>query len=221
MHPVVALALVVIVIGFLARGEWSTIAVVACACAAIGGWHRPLSLRHMGRTIWRLRFFYASLLVLFAWLTPGEPVWPVLGGWSPVQEGLSEGLRHIVILALIVTTVQLFMASVSRTALIGALRWWLQPLRRVGVDADRIALRLLLVAQALPRLRVLAQNSGGGLAGRSPWKRLSDRVGNLMAQTLDEAEQADLPTVQLPTEAGPPASHWLVLIGVAAVLALL
>ncbi|MBF0583673.1 MAG: hypothetical protein HQL80_05480 [Magnetococcales bacterium] len=52
------------------------------------------------RQVWRLRWFFATLLLLHGLLTPGQPLWP---GWELVsREGVLEGMQQSVRLIMLV-----------------------------------------------------------------------------------------------------------------------
>jgi len=211
IHPVVALAWVVLVAGFLARGEWRDIAVVASGCGGLLAVSRSLSVGALLRTLRRLRFFYLSLGILYLWFSPGEPVWPALGGLSPSYYGVAEALRHVAILALIVTTVQLFVMATPRDVLVAALHWWLRPVDRLGGDALRIAMRINLVIDIVPRLRDLARRHGGRADhdGRRSLRRLASRAAGVFVATVHEAEHAALPLIEVARLPSPSAAQWL------------
>lgn len=218
MHPVIALALVVGAIACLAGGGWADIALVGLAAILWSRWVPGLSLRHLGRTIRRLRYFYLSLLLLYGWFSPGEPAMPALGAYSPSIDGVLKAARYIAVLMAITSLVQLLMAAYSRETLVAGLRWWLRPLRAVRLDPDRVALRLMLVVEVLPRLRVLASSPGGAPAsGRGP-TAVAQRAAVIFERTLAEAERETPPRLALPALAAPAPGEWIAAAGALAVL---
>lgn len=212
MNPVVALALVVGAIACVAAGGWADIVLVALASALIAPRLPALSLSDLGRTVWRLRFFYLSLVVLYGWFSPGEPVLPALGALSPSVSGLVTAGRYIAVLMVITTAVQLLMAAFTREALVAALRWWLRPLRPLGLDPDRVALRLVLVADVLPRLRDLARAGPGTQPGERGLAAIARRAAAVFEKTLAEAETVPPPRLELDTIATPPPRDWLMAV---------
>ncbi|MFN2310189.1 MAG: hypothetical protein ABR553_10745, partial [Gammaproteobacteria bacterium] len=57
--------------------------------------------------LYRIRWLLLAILVLYGWFTPGTAWLPALGGWSPVQEGLYQGLLRAAALLCIVAAVYL------------------------------------------------------------------------------------------------------------------
>lgn len=220
MHPVVALALVVATMACVAAGGWADIALAAVAVVLLWPFVTGLPAWRLARTVWRLRFFYLSLIVLYGWISPGEPALPALGAFSPSLAGLVSALRYIAVLAVIAMTVQLLMAALSRDELVGALRWWLKPLGVLGLERDRVALRLILVAEVLPRLQALARETTGGTAAQRGPVAVTRRAAAVFERAVAEAETAPPPRIELPALRAPPARDWLLSASALAVLVL-
>lgn len=220
MHPIVSLGLVTAVIVCLAAGGWREILVVGGACAALLPRARGLSTAVLVQTLWRLRLFYLSLVILYAWFSPGDPLFPALGALSPSLSGLATAGRYIAMLVVIVTLVQLLMACCRREELVAALRWWLRPCRFLGLDPDRVALRLMLVAQVLPRLRELASNVSGAQQQGRGVSALVSRASSVFERTLDEAERATPPSLAVPRLPPPSTREWVAALAVVVLLSL-
>lgn len=220
MHPVVALALVVGTMACVAAGGWMDIVLAAVTVVLLWPCVTSLPARRLARTVWRLRFFYLSLIVLYGWISPGEPALPALGPFSPSLAGLESALRYIAVLAVIALTVQLLMAAFNRDQLVGALRWWLKPVGVLGLDRDRLALRLILVAEVLPRLQVLARDTSGGRPAERGPVAVARRAAAVFERALAEAETAPPPRIELPALRTPPVRDWLLSAAVLTVLAL-
>jgi energy-coupling factor transport system permease protein len=92
----------------------------------------------------RTRWIMASLLLIYAYVTPGEPLWIGAGMVSPTREGLSEGLLQLARLAFSLTGLSIVLHLLSLSELIGGVYALTHPLRYVGVSPERIAVRLAL-----------------------------------------------------------------------------
>lgn len=117
---------------------WAGVA-LSLACAALAARARAL------RLLRRVRVLLAAILLLFAWFTPGEAVlldWPVL---SPTREGLVLALEHGGRLIAVVCWVALLLERLPTERLVSGLYALARPCRIIGLSAERIALRLLLV----------------------------------------------------------------------------
>lgn len=107
------------------------------------------------RLIWRARWLLASLFVIFAWGVPGKALWNE-GLFSPSYEGIREGARHLARMLLVLITVAAFLEFTPLADLLAATRALLRPFQRLGVNADRGVVRLMLVlryVETLPRPR--------------------------------------------------------------------
>lgn len=152
MHPAVRLVLLLVfaaalpVLSLALNGVLG--ASLLLAHAATG---RLPGLRRVGLAAWRLRWLLAALAILYVGFTPGQPVLEALPGLS--REGVIEGSRRVLVLLNLVVAVQLLMALTPLDGLLGGLLWLARPLRVLGLDAERLALRIGLVLEELPRLQ--------------------------------------------------------------------
>ncbi|MDR3213418.1 MAG: energy-coupling factor transporter transmembrane protein EcfT [Azoarcus sp.] len=108
------------------------------------------------RLLARVRVLLLAILVLFAWFTPGEAVfmdWPRL---SPSREGLLLAFAHGGRLLAVVCWVAILLARMPPDRLVSGLYALARPCAALGLSAERIALRLLLV------LRYVDAESGNG-----------------------------------------------------------
>ncbi|MDR1424666.1 MAG: energy-coupling factor transporter transmembrane protein EcfT [Azoarcus sp.] len=108
---------------------------------------------HCLRLVKRVRILLLAILVLFAWSTPGEAIfidWPRL---SPSREGVLYALVHGGRLLAVVCWVAILLARMSADRLVGGLYALARPLAVVGVSAERVALRLLLVLRYVDEAR--------------------------------------------------------------------
>ncbi len=97
------------------------------------------------RLLRRVRILLAAIFVLFAWFTPGEALlldWPRLG---PSREGSLLALEHAGRLVAIVCAVALLLERLPVERLVSGLYTLGRPLGLLGLSAERLALRLLLV----------------------------------------------------------------------------
>lgn len=142
MHPGAALflwsALVVLLqtVSGLVLVGMAGLSLLAAGVAGLG------SLRRLVR---RIRFLLLAILILFAWMTPGQaaiPYWTVLG---PSREGLLLAAEHGLRLLGVVSLVALLLGWGGRDFVVSGLYALMAPSRLVGLSRDRLAVRLLLV----------------------------------------------------------------------------
>ncbi|OGS90915.1 MAG: hypothetical protein A2Z95_06545 [Gallionellales bacterium GWA2_60_18] len=92
----------------------------------------------------RTRWIMLSLLLIYAWSTPGAPLFEMLGGFSPSREGLSDGVLQLTRLLAALAGLAILLDRLHRQALIAGLHTLFAPLRWFGLSRERIAVRLAL-----------------------------------------------------------------------------
>jgi energy-coupling factor transport system permease protein len=92
----------------------------------------------------RTRWIMLSLLIIYAYATPGVAVWQSLVQLSPTHEGIIDGLLQLCRLAFALAGLAILLDRLSQQQFIGGLYTLGYPLRYVGLSRDRIAVRLAL-----------------------------------------------------------------------------
>jgi energy-coupling factor transport system permease protein len=92
----------------------------------------------------RTRWIMLSLLLIYAYATPGVAVWGQLAQFSPTHEGLIDGLLQLCRLAFALAGLAILLGLLSQPQLIGGLYTLAYPLRYLGLSRERIAVRLAL-----------------------------------------------------------------------------
>jgi len=92
----------------------------------------------------RTRWIMLSLLLIYAYATPGTAVWASLAQFSPTYEGLIDGLLQLCRLAFALAGLAILLSLLSQPQLIGGLYALAYPLRYLGLSRERIAVRLAL-----------------------------------------------------------------------------
>ncbi len=168
-----------------------------------GGWQRWM------QGLWRLKWLFLALFVLYVGYTPGEPLWPALPGLS--AEGLHEGSRRALVLGVLLAAVQGLMAVTPTPQLVEAMRQLLRPLRVIGIDGNRFALRLALVLSAVgdlqKRLAVVRANTAN----------LLDAAGAAVAD-IERASSSPAPPLASAGLAAPRLVEFLLPLAFAALL---
>lgn len=107
----------------------------------------PLLLRHSTqylKLLRRSRWLLISLVLVYAFVTPGVAAISVLGAYSPSREGLLSGGIQALRLISLLAALALLMAKTSRDRILAGLYFLLRPLALIGVDVDRVAARIWL-----------------------------------------------------------------------------
>jgi energy-coupling factor transport system permease protein len=92
----------------------------------------------------RTRWIMLSLLLIYAYATPGDALFAQLGSLSPVREGLLEGLQQLGRLLCALAALAILLSRLDQRQLIGGLYTLAYPLRYMGLSRERIAVRLAL-----------------------------------------------------------------------------
>lgn len=92
----------------------------------------------------RTRWILLSLLLIYAYATPGEAALPMLGSWSPMREGLQEGATQLLKLLAALASLAILLENLPRLQLIAGLYSLFAPLNFLGVSRERCAIRLAL-----------------------------------------------------------------------------
>lgn len=213
LHPAARILWLVGLAVIVARPGWLVLLLPA-PVLVLGYWRVGLSPMVAVRGLWGLRWLLLAILVFYAWLTPGTPLVPSDSSLMPTRQGLLGGGERALALAYLVAAVQLLLVSTPRHWLIAALHWWLRPLTVVGVDADRFALRLVLVLEAAPGLREQIARARVA-AANVPWRdRVAELGATLVADALRRGEQTPSAVIRIPRLPPMPVWQWLVPVAV-------
>lgn len=143
MHPTAALLLWLFAI---LAAQWlgyaGLLALIGGALLVAGsGWPKWLAY------IRRVRWLLLTLWLIMAYNTAGEAYFDL--AWAPTYEGVGEANLHVVrLLALLACVAGLF-ARLGREGLLIGLWGALAPWRRLGLDVERLVVRLSLVLDEL------------------------------------------------------------------------
>lgn len=110
-----------------------------------------LARRRCLRLVRRARFLLITLVVLFAFFTPGEVLVSALGQASPTREGLVLAASHGVRLLSVLFVVALILETIDERTLVSGLMSLAAPLGVFGFPVERLALRMLLVMAYVER----------------------------------------------------------------------
>lgn len=155
----------------------------------------------------RMRWLLLSLLVLYGWYTPGDPLIPAWGAWSPSQLGLQVATVRCAALLLLGGAVALLLATTPMPSLLAGLMWVTAPLQRIGFPYQRFALRVALTLQAVTILRadtaVVATPSGARLG------RIAEVMSARYQAVLCDAALQPEQEITVPLCGAPTWYHWL------------
>jgi len=163
-HPaaqILAWCLLVVAMQLLAPGMLLAAAGAVLLCAFAVSRHKFMQL--LRRTRWIL----LSLLLIYAWSTPGQALPEALGVFAPTREGLMDGALQLIRLLAALAALAILLDRLHRQHLIAGLYTLFAPLRLIGLSRERFAVRLALTLHyaevAMLRSRGNWQDVLGGL----------------------------------------------------------
>ena len=92
----------------------------------------------------RTRWIMLSLLLIYAYSTPGQPLSDTLGMFSPSREGLVDGVLQLTRLLAALAGLAILLDRLHRQQLIAGLYTLFAPLQWLGLSRERFAVRLAL-----------------------------------------------------------------------------
>lgn len=103
-----------------------------------------LSRMKLVQLVRRTRWIMLSLLLIYAYSTPGQPLLDALGGFSPSREGLNDGVLQLMRLLAALAGLAILLDRLHRQQLIAGLYALFAPLQWLGLSRERLAVRLAL-----------------------------------------------------------------------------
>jgi len=101
----------------------------------------------------RTRWLLLSLLVIYAFATPGDPLFPDVS-FSPTREGLHAGAIQVWRLGTLLAALAWTLSSLSRSDLLSGMILLLRPFKRVGLNAEQVAIRIWLTLHYAEQIKV-------------------------------------------------------------------
>ena len=224
MHPVIRVLVFIIFSLHASRLDLSEFFVavlilllLALICQGLNG---PIAWSFLKR----LRWLFLSILILYAWFTPGQALFDLpQTGFMPTYEGLQAGALQVSSLILIVTALVILVSGLSRDRLLAAIYWLSRPVSLLGIPRERLVVRLVLAMSYVPRLQghlseVMAHSAQTELKGL---RRIAAVAGSLFIEVQQRAERAETESVAIATLPAPPPLQWFYPVLVASLFILL
>ena len=140
-HPaaqILTWCLLVAAMQVLASGILLIAAGLVLLCAFAVSRHKFMQL------VRRTRWIMLSLLLIYAYSTPGQPLSDALGMFSPSREGLADGVLQLTRLLAALAGLAILLDRLHRQQLIAGLYTLFAPLQWLGLSRERFAVRLAL-----------------------------------------------------------------------------
>ena len=140
----------------------------------------------------RMRWLFLSLLILYLWFTPGQPLLPTFSS-TPTLEGIEEGLQRIVALVLLALAASLLLQTTPRAPLLAALYRLLAALGWIGIKTERLPVRIALTLEAVTQAQHLLSEhmrQEHATASRNPITRIGAVSAGLFQEVIARTERA-------------------------------
>jgi len=140
-HPaaqIMTWCLLVATMQALAFGTLLITAGLILLCALVISGHKFIQLLR------RTRWIMLSLLLVYAYSTPGQPLLDAFGMYGPTREGLTDGVLQLTRLLAALAGLAILLDRLHRQQLIAGLYTLFAPLQWVGLSRERFAVRLAL-----------------------------------------------------------------------------
>ena len=140
-HPaaqILTWCLLVASLQFLAVEALLAPACLMLLCAFVVSRHKLIQLLR------RTRWIMLSLLLIYAYSTPGQTLSDTLGMFSPTREGLADGVLQLTRLFAALAGLAILLERLHRQQLIAGLYTLFAPLQWLGLSRERFAVRLAL-----------------------------------------------------------------------------
>ncbi|QHS09729.1 CbiQ family ECF transporter T component [Sinimarinibacterium sp. NLF-5-8] len=201
LHPLMRVLLLLVIAAALPMQSLGVLLVLGGGCGLVYTVQVTRALPRLWRGLVRLRWLLLAIFVLYGGFTPGQPWIAALPGIS--REGVLEGARRAWVLVDLLVMVYWLLAVTSTAQLINAIGQLLTPLALVGVQPQRIALRLAL---ALDGVKAAQQQWQARAANEQMdvWARASQGLLAIEARAQQPGEP-----LMLPAPTWPPLWQWL------------
>lgn len=141
LHPALLIIFWCVYVTILQRVP-QVLLLVMVALTLLLAW--ALAAQKFGQLVKRTRWIMFSLMIIYAYSTPGAAIVPELGAWSPVYEGVADGATQLLRLLAALASLAMLLDGLHRLQLISGLYSLFAPLKYLGVSRERCAIRLAL-----------------------------------------------------------------------------
>ncbi len=211
LHPAIRILILVVIIGFIVTGNLYALCVAFILSFVLLMAARPKPKADVVRRILRMRWFLLSIMILYAWGTPGAALLPEFGKYSPTRQGLTEGLFRGLILIVILSLVHWLVCTTGREQLMQGIYWLIKPLSWLGLKPERLAVRLALVLETVPTVQQKLALQQRAKDDRSPHlRRIVGHAVAILEAALGEADRAELIEIDLAIDRPPTLHDWAV-----------
>jgi len=165
----------------------------------------------MWKMIWRLKWFYISIFILFSFFPPDDinivskTTGNLMSDLTPV---IYYSLTKIIALMLIVISVIVLIVSIPRQDLIASLVYLSKPLTIFGFSSERFAVRIYLIIEIVEFLPNLVSTKTEPTSNNSKIGKIVFSVHHILNEVYKQAENSECKKIQYDTIKFPDFYQW-------------
>lgn len=169
---------------------------------------------HARKMLFRMRWLFLSLLIVYFWFTPGTSLIPAWSEWTPSIEGVVTGVLRMLTLVLLVLAVSLLIQATPRESMVSAIIWLLSPMRVIGISTDRFAVRLMLTLEKVTEVQDLyGEQSRDISVTEGKFSAYGRLMLGLFQNVIERSEQSVPKDIKVPEQSSPVWYQWLFPVG--------
>ncbi|NOX08053.1 MAG: hypothetical protein GXP22_00945 [Gammaproteobacteria bacterium] len=209
MHAVIRILCLLV---FAVSVVYGNVASLLLAFLILLSLYRPnknLSWKTAWHYLRQIRWLLLTIILLYSWATPGQPLFLQYASYSPSQEGVLLGVERGISLIFLLAAVYWVLNSMSRQELLAALLFLLRVLPLSVETRTRIAVRVMLSLELLPQVRDYVSDAMQKIsaAKKSRWYQAS-WLADVFEKLLLEMEQKEPTWIELPGQQAIPLIQW-------------
>lgn len=212
MHPVIRIATFLIVAVFLSTNKFENLITAAILLLLLFFiYPSSASIKKAGKIIFRLRWLFLSILVIYGWFSSGDLLFPDWQTLSPYKQGIEHGFIRIIALVILILSLTQLVLQLSRNDLLGSISWYCYPLKWIGIPEQRVIARLILTIDAVQELenkwkeyKQLEINS------HSKLQQIYQRVLQLFDDVVTTAEHSETRIISVSLLTTPAWYQWFI-----------
>ena len=212
MHPVIRIICFLLFTAFISQSDLGQLLFATALITGLLLIHSQGWLQQAFSMLLRLRWFLFSIVIVYGWLTPADTHAEHASVWLPSLQGLSLGLMRVYGLILIVTAVAYLLSITSRQQLVAAIYWLCAPLALIGLERERLVVRLMLSLDYVAQLQQQLAHQVGHMQPQpnivARIKQVGTVAGSLFNYTLEQADTHGQPSVEFETLLSPAIWQW-------------
>ena len=211
VHPVLRIVCFIILSLFLALGDVVQLSVATIIVAMLYVTTlQEESLAGLWPMLRRMRWFFLSIFIIYAWFTPGTPLLPSIDvSWLPTISGVLEGGHRLMALVLIIAAVHWLLFVTKRDQLVSALYWLVAPVQLFGFSRQRFAVRLALTLNRVVEVQDLVSNKvqQAGVT-KGDVKAYAAATATIAEEVIRRAEQSPCEQIEIDVADRPTGWQW-------------